>query len=141
MRLESQTEALKSMMKEFEFYSKYNSYWRAQWGVLWRVFKTILAAVWRMDLEGKSVWGSWLEMTVSWSRMWSLEMGKGSNRRWSDSCPPCMFFEARQDLFMWEVSKNEKSRMTPRCSISSARWMAGPVWRREVKSSVVSHYH
>lgn len=28
MRLESQIEALKFMMKEFEFYSKYNSYWR-----------------------------------------------------------------------------------------------------------------
>lgn len=27
-------------------------------------------------MEGKSMWVSWLEMTVSWSRMWSLEMEK-----------------------------------------------------------------
>lgn len=27
-------------------------------------------------VEGKSMWVSWLEMTVSWTRMWSLEKDK-----------------------------------------------------------------
>lgn len=79
-------------------------------------------------MGGKSMWVSWLEMTVSWSRMWSLEMDKRGGAQIDDGqtpAHPVRFFEARQDLFMWEVSKSEKSRMTPRCSIASARWMAG----------------
>lgn len=45
MRLESQTVALKSTIKELEGYSKYNSYCRAYWDVLWLIFKTLMAAV------------------------------------------------------------------------------------------------
>lgn len=74
-------------------------------------------------------------MTVSWSRMWSLEVEKSRGAPIYDVrlLSSLYAFEIRLDLLMWEVSKCETSRMTPKCAISSARWTMVP-WTGQGRS-------
>ena len=76
--------------------------------------KIIITDVWRMDCGGVRVQAgrllraSWLDITVSWTRIETLEMGRsgGCSDFWLTLC----VLEVRKDLLTWEGSKREGPR-------------------------------
>ena len=90
-----------------------------------------MAAAWRMDCGRVRAWterplrASWLEMTVSWSRMWALEVDRLKSMLFRLPAHPVRF--GGKTGFAHEGGEQKGGiRMTPRFSISSARWVMGP---------------